>query len=55
MPAPAARPCLLRIPATVARWVKNSTSVARVAAKAQVQSLVLCSGLKDLAVAAAAK
>ena len=34
-----------RVP-TVAQWVKNPTAAA---AEVQVQSLVLCSGLKDLA------
>ena len=33
---------------TVAQWVKNPTTVARVAAVVQVQSLAWHSGLKDL-------
>ena len=33
----------------VAQWVKNLTTVARVTAEAQVQSLAQHSGLRDLA------
>jgi len=31
----------------VAQWVKNQTTMVQVAAEAQVQYLVWCSGLKD--------